>query len=566
MSKEETVRKLVEAYRSEDLSEGYVPLSSGDKSFLELHKNFPYLETHYSPDYPDMDDILTARSINTFIRRDKERNNPIAGEDFAAAGRTRNPKYNQDHGYMPDEDAAVYFPHSVNEGFFGGYKWNPDVAHQFLNDLQDKAVKNNYYFEPMENNIVGRGLVFVEKGLKNADILHHIYWTHNGIFVLKPKFSIKTSIVTATGKHGTDFETHHDTHHDLLSALDQHFDYAKKQYKTINKKTVVNEAESGSTTAATPAAPSAPAKKENIAKRAVKRVGKWARKKIQKTGEFLTVPRKSNIRDPDFGKPKPDKYAEPSVGFDSHEHGYIDVGDTGERKVTESGKTFKRVSFKMHGKGKGTNNPNALTNHIWVPVDHSLERAARHHYGPSTLEHMYTHQDTEVPKTPKIESFYEAVEVPLDGDIKKAISTVINYTAEGMRNPRRSTTVRTKPTVPSIDPQTLENLGDHLKRAMKENVVERPDPTEDDGITPNPFREKDKNRNGKEHESEDVRRERERSDRAPMSEEAYVIKYRFKNTLKEGTTKPWNDYEKAVLHAQKMNASLLYENIQIIGK
>lgn len=440
MSKEETVRKLVEAYRSEDLSEGYVPLSSGDKSFLELHKNFPYLETHYSPDYPDMDDVLTARSINTFIRRDKERNNPIAGEDFAAAGRTRNPKYNQDHGYMPDEDAAVYFPHSVNE------------------------------------------------------------------------------------------------------------------------------AESGSTTAATSAAPSAPAKKENIAKRAVKRVGKWARKKIQKTGEFLTVGRRTNIRDPDFGKRAPDKYAEPSVGFDSHEHGYIDVGDTGERKVTESGKTFKRVSFKMHGKGKGTNNPNALTNHIWVPVDHSLERAARHHYGPSTLEHMYTHQDTEVPKTPKIQSFYEAVEVPLDGDIKKAISTVINYTAEGMRNPRRSTTVRTKPTVPSIDPQTLENLGDHLKRAMKENVVERPDPTEDDGITPNPFREKDKNRNGKERESEDVRRERERSDRAPMSEEAYVIKYRFKNTLKEGTTKPWNDYEKAVLHAQKMNASLLYENIQIIGK
>jgi hypothetical protein len=111
MSKKDIVNMIVETYSAH---------SKADQDFLDLHA--PIITTHYSPDYPEMDDILTARHFNTYVRREHGRNHPVAGEAFSKANQTRQAMYNQDHGYMPDEDSNYSFPHPHSLG--EGARWN----------------------------------------------------------------------------------------------------------------------------------------------------------------------------------------------------------------------------------------------------------------------------------------------------------------------------------------------------------------------------------------------------------------------------------------------------------
>jgi hypothetical protein len=160
MSKKDIVNMIVETYSAQ---------SKADKDFLDLHA--PIITTHYSPDYPEMDDILTARHFNTYVRREHGRNHPVAGEAFSKANQTRQAMYNQDHGYMPGEDSNYSYPHPhslsedddsswvhhvkrVNEVFWKIIKTtgHPDMVGQLVSRPEMEDAGDSNHFINIDNN------------------------------------------------------------------------------------------------------------------------------------------------------------------------------------------------------------------------------------------------------------------------------------------------------------------------------------------------------------------------------------------------------------------------------
>lgn len=100
-NKENIISKLVEIY---------APNTPDEHKFINMHI---VQKQDYVPGYPKMNDVYTAKSVTTYVRskgEGTERNHKVPGESFSKAGQTVNTKYNTDHGYMPGEDANVYFP------------------------------------------------------------------------------------------------------------------------------------------------------------------------------------------------------------------------------------------------------------------------------------------------------------------------------------------------------------------------------------------------------------------------------------------------------------------------
>lgn len=174
MSKNNLIKKIVESYSS-NLEESYQPKQSfGDAAYVTMQKNIPYIDTHYSPEYPDMDDILTARHFNTYMRSDNKRNHPVKGENYAKAGQTANPEYNQDHGYMPGEDEQYYFPRGMNEdslqeifGIRKAYRGLKSTASNVKKQFEDDYKKR--ISDPHKAHLKKKSEELVAKGKKTAD-------------------------------------------------------------------------------------------------------------------------------------------------------------------------------------------------------------------------------------------------------------------------------------------------------------------------------------------------------------------------------------------------------------
>lgn len=136
---ENKVNKLVELY---------APNTPDGHKFVNMHL---VMDTDYVPGYPKMNDVYTAKSIPAYTRSHSDGHERYAkkpGESFSPAGQTRRVGYKIDHGYMPGEDAAAYFPHGskyVNEaknriGFLG---LNHSAAHKQHAEMFDSVVKQH---------------------------------------------------------------------------------------------------------------------------------------------------------------------------------------------------------------------------------------------------------------------------------------------------------------------------------------------------------------------------------------------------------------------------------------
>lgn len=549
MSKKSMVDKIVEVYS---------PKSKGDASFIELHKNFPYIETHYSPDYPDMDDILTARHINTYVRREHGRNHPVKGEKPSQAGGNFDTEYNNDHGYMPGEDENNYFPHSVNEGI-------GSVGKKIVSKIKDtanlySAVKKHNQ-EKHKQNQENKDAKKVNRGQMSAD--------------------------DAWKKHG------HGTYH---AADGNHYDYKRTVSRTKNSDGSTSEQH-----------------QLHVRKRGSKSNSHetFHINKDWSNEQGMRHHKGSSHIEHIYSNPETKPKVEMNEGFVGGLVGAA-VGGAAGSLVGAAGigagagyvagsQLYKNVMYKDHfAKSKENHDKKvkSLISRGWKP--YTNDSYANDYHAVKTY---YSNQYASGNGVPRISDMKRdghkttllykgsnfltgrAVAMAAVHYPKVEMNENIVYDGKqedmfqhqfGINNPfGRKTPNKPDLKRPAIDPEVfknLKNVAPFLKTSVKtvaEMMVQKPDvsgaPPPKQGSSNKPPK-KPTTTGPYKPDVRDSLHQTGSSGLKPMTEERFVVKYVMKHNLKEGVTKPWNNQEDAIAQAHKMFASDFYDSVEVIDE
>lgn len=525
MSKKDIVNMIVETYSAQ---------SKADKEFLDLHA--PIITTHYSPQYPDMDDILTARHFNTYVRREHGRNHPVAGEAFSKANQTRNAMYNQDHGYMPDEDSNYSFPHphslsEQNNRYFARHL-------TAFNNLVKKHGLERHWFSLG----IGGANNF---GLEGDDPNN----PKDGFFI-----DTDSNHYKAMNKEATRVE--HSELPDGTPAKTMWFKNPEEAMKHVEKIVIKHKpyfhGRKDNVDATTPA--------QFYGSRWTLNEGR-VRNFFHKLGKELSdlnTKGKEKQAQYDSAKVRKGKMSADSY-WEKHKHGTYHAADGNKyhyrRTVDKSGQ------HQLHVRKVGSKSASHETFHI--NHDWSNEQGMRHHKGPSHIEHLYSNPETK----PKLEmnemvmlrphSYPELIDNFPHMDPFRQKPSMVKGWKPDLKKPTLS---------PDVD-KVAKAVAHHLKtdhKIVTEKIINKPYIEHDN--FPNRAPKSNKPKPWKPNPNSHMTDMSGTNTRQPMTEERFVIKYVLKDTLEEGVTKPWNDPEKAVAHAHKMMASHLYEAVEVVDE